>query len=141
MLEKAVNQLKLEKTNSRALNTQNEELKKLIVKIGVNPEDKIAVQKLLQGAETEIQVLRKKLKLPSIEHPMATEVAEVEKEKETLIQEILQRNEEVTKLKEMNLVLEQKIDSHVFTIVVAADSEESIAKLTRVMIELQIAEK
>jgi len=54
LLEKVVTQLKLEKDNSRALVTQNEELKNMIIKIGVNPEDKSVVQKLLQGVETKV---------------------------------------------------------------------------------------
>jgi len=54
LLEKVVSQLKLEKDNSRALVTQNEELKNMIIKIGVNPEDKSVVQKLLQGVEIEV---------------------------------------------------------------------------------------
>jgi len=37
MLEKVIGQLKLENRNSRALRTQNEELKKLVVKIWVYP--------------------------------------------------------------------------------------------------------
>jgi len=43
LLGKVVNQLKLEKENSRTLFTQNEELKKLIVKIRVNPKDRTVV--------------------------------------------------------------------------------------------------
>lgn len=81
---KVINQLKLENSNSIILHTQNKELKKLIVKLGVNMEDKFVVQKLLQRAESEIQVLRKKLKLPTIEHVMAPDVAHVEKEKELI---------------------------------------------------------
>lgn len=37
MFEKVISQLKLEKENSMALITQNEEFKKLVVEIGVNP--------------------------------------------------------------------------------------------------------
>lgn len=51
ILRKVINQLKLEKENSRDLFTHNEELKKLIVNIGVNPEDRYVVQKILQGVE------------------------------------------------------------------------------------------
>jgi len=47
LLGKLINQLKLEKANSRALYTQNDELKKLIDKLGVNPKDRSVVQKLL----------------------------------------------------------------------------------------------
>lgn len=56
---------------------------------------------MLQGKEAKIHVHGKRLRLPSLEHPMATEVAQVEKEKEVFTNELLQRNEEVTKLKEM----------------------------------------
>ena len=52
MLGKVIKTLKLEKANSRALSNQNEELKKIIVKIGVDPNDRSVVQKLLQSAES-----------------------------------------------------------------------------------------
>lgn len=43
-------------------------------------------------------------------------------------------------LKEMNLSLQQKIDSHICMIVVATDSNDPTEKLTRVRIELHISE-
>ena len=86
MLEKVIKQCKMEKENARALTTQNEELKKIIMKIGVDPNDKAAVQKLMKNAKAEISSLRKKLKFPATEHSLATKVAEVEKEKEELRQ-------------------------------------------------------
>ena len=52
-MERVVSQLKLEK-EKRDLVTQNEEFKNIIIKIGVNPEDRSVVQKLLQGAETKV---------------------------------------------------------------------------------------
>lgn len=64
MLNKVIQQLKLEKANSRALNTQVEELKNIIVNIGINPDDQPAVQELLKSAKAEIGVLKKKLHLP-----------------------------------------------------------------------------
>ena len=86
MLGKVIKQLKLEKYNSRALSIQNEGLKKIIVKIGVDPNDKSVVQKLLQSVESKINVLKKTLKLPTGENSMASEVAEVGNEKESLLQ-------------------------------------------------------
>ena len=65
MLGKVIKQLELEKENSKALTIQNEELKKIIVKIGVDPNERSAVQKLLQSTESEISALKKKLKLPT----------------------------------------------------------------------------
>ena len=43
MLAKVIKQCKMEKANARALRTQNEELKKIIMKISVDPNDKAAV--------------------------------------------------------------------------------------------------
>jgi len=43
MLNKVIQQLKLEKANSRALNAQVDEVKNFIIKIGVNPYDQHAV--------------------------------------------------------------------------------------------------
>lgn len=100
MLNKVIQQLKLEKSNSRALNAQVDELKKIIIKIGVNPDDQPAIQKLLQYAKLEIGVLKKKLNLPTSEHPISTGTAKVENEKEKLLQDVLQKTKEVSLLKE-----------------------------------------
>ena len=62
MLAKLIKQFKMEKANSRALSVQNEELKTIIMKIGVDMNDKAAVQKLMKSAEIEISTLRRKLK-------------------------------------------------------------------------------
>ena len=73
--------------------------------IGVDPNDRSVVQKLLQSAESKIFVLKKNLKLPTGEHSMVEEVAEVESEKESLLQQLLQKEEEISKLKETVLAL------------------------------------
>ena len=65
LLGKVIGQLKVEKVNSRALQTQNEEFKNLIIKLGVNPEDKTTIQKFLQGEEFEMKMLRKKVQKKS----------------------------------------------------------------------------
>ena len=54
LLGKLIEQIKLEKDNSHFLHTQNEELKKLIIKLEVNPLEKAVVQNLLQGEESKI---------------------------------------------------------------------------------------
>jgi len=100
MLNKLIQQLKLEKSNSRDLNAQVDELKKIIIKIGVNPNDQPIVKKLLQSTKLQIGVLTKKLNLPIGEHPLAAGIVEVENEKENLLQDVLQKTEEVSLLKE-----------------------------------------
>ena len=94
----------------------------------------------MHSAKAKIQFLKKKLKLPAGEHPMDVEVAQVEVEKEQLLQDLLQKNEEISKLKEMNDMLQKKLDSHVCTIVVSSDSEGPTAKLKQVMTELRMVE-
>ena len=66
-------------------------MKKITVKIGVDPNDRSTVHKLLQSVELEINVLKKNLKLPTGEHPMAVEVTKVENEKESILQQLLQK--------------------------------------------------
>ena len=117
MLAKVIRQCKMEKANSRALTTQNEELKKIIMKIGVDPNDKAAIQKLMKSAEVEISSLRKKLKLLATEHSMAVEVAEVEKEKEELRLQLLRKDEELSKVKQTVISLQNRIENHTCTFV------------------------
>ena len=48
---------------------------------------------------------------------MAAEVAEIENEKEKLLQQLLQKEEEITKLKKIALSLQNHIESHTCTFV------------------------
>ena len=100
ILNKVIQQLKLEKSNSRAVNSQVDELKKIIIKIRVNPDDQLTIQKLLQFTKSEIGVLKKKLNLPTGGHPLAVGIAQVENEKENLLQDVLQKIKEFSLLKE-----------------------------------------
>lgn len=81
--------MKLDKANFGALNTQVDELKKIIIKIGVNPDDQPTIQKLLRSTKSKIGVLKKILNLPTGEHPVAAGIAEVRNEKEKLLQDVL----------------------------------------------------
>lgn len=54
LLEKVATKLKQERANSRVLHMENEKLKELIVKLGVNLEDKAAFETLLQSSQVEI---------------------------------------------------------------------------------------
>jgi len=80
------------------------------------------------------------LMMPAIEHVMTPEVTQVEKEKEALTEELIKRNDEIAKVKEIHIVLQQKIDSHVCTNVIPTDSEDSTDKLTTVITEMNISE-
>lgn len=58
------------------------------------------MHKMLQSEESKIFVFKKKLKLPTGEHSMGAKVAEVESEKERLLQQLLKKEKEISKLKE-----------------------------------------
>lgn len=63
LLEKFACRLKKEKENYHALNINNENLKDLVMKLGVNPKDRLVVDTLLKVSKIEIQELRHKLKM------------------------------------------------------------------------------
>lgn len=75
LLEKATTRLKQERAESRSLHMQNESLKELIMKLGVNLEDKVAFEALLQSSKAKIQDLRQKLKMSASEHVKSKELA------------------------------------------------------------------
>jgi len=106
----------------------------------VNPKHNTIFQALVYHVEYEIQRLRRKLNLSATEHVLAQELAQTEKEKKILTHEMVERNQEVASLKELNVELQQKIDKHVYTIVVQPRPGDPIEKLTRVMTELKISE-
>ena len=140
MLGKVIKQLKLEKANSRALSTQNKEMKNIIVNIGVNPNDKLVVKNLLQSGESEINVLKKKLKFPTGEHSMAVGVAKVDNEKENILQHLLQKEEEISKLKESFINLQTQFDSHSCTIIMPSRTDDPTTRFSQLSTKLKMAE-
>lgn len=129
MLHKVIKQLKLEKANSIAINSQVDELKKIIVKIGVNRDDQLAIQKLFQSAKPKIGILRKKLNHPTSEHPIATGIAEVENEKEKILEDVLWKIEEISVLKEALAKLQKQVDTHVYTVVMPANTKDLVEQV------------
>ena len=111
------------------------------MKIGVHPNDKAAVQKLMKSAEIEISNLRRKLKLPTAEHSMAAEVAEVEKEKEELRQQLLKKDEELTKVKKTAISLQNHIENHTCTFVFPIGNADPQAQIVQLSTELKMAER
>lgn len=80
--------------------------------------------------------MKKKLNLPTGEHP----IAEVENEKEKLLQDVLQKTEEVSLLKESLDKLKRQVDTHVCTIVIPTNTDDSIAQVLQLGTELKIIE-
>lgn len=91
LLEKTTNKIKQEKSNSRTIQLQNEGYKEFIINLGVDPSDKAAIDVIIEGSQSEIQPLRSKLKMPTIEHVQTKELAQVENEKEIFAKELIER--------------------------------------------------
>lgn len=62
--------------------------------------------------------MKKKLKVPTCHNPMAIEVAQVGIEKEKIFQALLAKEEEMSKLKDTDEMLQKNIDYHVCTVVI-----------------------
>jgi len=111
------------------------------VKIGVDPSGRTVVQKLLQSVESEISVLKKKLKFPTRKHSMATEIVEVKNEKGKILQQLLQKEEEISKLKQTILSFHNHINAHMCTFVFPSGNEDSSGHISQLNTELQMEKK
>lgn len=80
LLQNVTDQLKQENINSTTKHTKIEEYKGLIIKLGVDPENREAIRILMQNQEAETQALRKKLKMLTYEHAQKTKMLQAEKE-------------------------------------------------------------
>ena len=72
---------------------------------------------------------------------MEAKVAEVENEKEKLLQHLLQKEEEITKLKKTALSLQNHIESHTCTFVLPSGNEYPIAQISQLTTELKMAKR
>ena len=98
---KTLDLLRKVRVENKALKAQINNLQNEVVKIeGPAPKGFLA-QKLLNEKEKEIQILKKKLKIPSTQLAQTNELVEFKKEKETL-------NTELTECKAKMLKIEEK---------------------------------
>jgi len=73
--------LKLENISSLAKDTRIKTLEDLVIKMGYDPSDVKAVEEAIKKKKADIAALRKQLKFPSIEDPLAKEIEESEQRK------------------------------------------------------------
>lgn len=63
--------------------------------------------------------MRKQLKLPTIEHPQAKEVGQLEKEKENMFKLIIKKNVQIQKMEaDMEILLKEREQHLSFTVVI-----------------------
>ena len=72
---------------------------------------------------------------------MAAEVAEVENEKENLLQYLLQEEEEITKLKKNALSLQNHIDSHSCSFILPSGNEDPTTQISQLNTELKMEKR
>ena len=58
--------------------------------MGSNPQDIKTVQSLFKEKDTQIKVLKKKIKIPDIDHVQTQEIQVMQQEKDQLAQQIIQ---------------------------------------------------
>lgn len=70
---------------SLAKDTKINGVEDLMIKLELDPSDINAAEEIIKSKNAYIQAWRKKLKLPTTEHPQVQEVRQLEKEKENML--------------------------------------------------------
>jgi hypothetical protein len=79
--DKLKTRLKNEKLATRTKHIRVEELEQWIIKIRANPKDEASIQAIIKTKDKEIQVLKKKLKIPGIDHVHTPEIQTIQAKK------------------------------------------------------------
>ena len=74
----------------------------IIIKVGVDPSDSNSIQELIKSKENDIQVLRKKLNMPTLEHVKTLESEEMQKEEEKILSLIIELSKLLEKMEVQN---------------------------------------
>ena len=99
-------QLNMEKFSSFAKYTRIKTLEYLVIKLGYDPANINVAKELLKKKNSDIAALRKQLKLPAIEDPLAKEIEETETQKVDMMNLIIEQNKQ---LKQMETEMEKLI--------------------------------
>ena len=93
---------KKEKAANKAWHAQIKRLDTYILVVGVDPKNMQAIKKILDEKENTIQVLKKKLKILGVEHVQTPKLTSLEKERDSLQQEVIRYKEKVSTLENQN---------------------------------------
>jgi hypothetical protein len=89
------NHLKNEKLTNRSKQIRVEELERWVMDLGSNLEDVASMQALVKTKETELQALKRRLKIHGIEHVQTPELCAIKEEKDELMKKMVQIEEEM----------------------------------------------
>jgi hypothetical protein len=131
--EKLRTQLKNEKLGNRSRQTRIEELEKWIIELGANPRDEASIQALINTKDKEIQVLKKKLNIPGIEHVQTPELQAIQAEKEQLLRKMVQMGEHIELYESQIKILKEGSSSSE-----AAKSADPTTGLTKALADLNL---
>ena len=101
-------QLKKEKGMSKDWFTQVKSFEVDLIEVGVNPQEKKPVKRLLEEKDKTIQSLKKILKIPIIDHPQTEEMMMLQKERDDFHDEVLNLKAMVLQLQEEKEQLQQE---------------------------------
>ena len=105
-LENFQSQLKMEKVYALPKDTRIKTLEDLVIKLGYDPSNINIVQEHVKKKNLDIVVLRKQLKLPATEDPLAKDITETKTHKEDVMKLIM---EQTAQLKKMETKMEKLI--------------------------------
>jgi hypothetical protein len=99
-------QLKLDKISSLEKDNKIKSLEELVIKIGYDPSNVKVAEELLNKKNSNIESLRKQLKLPATEDSQTKEMAETEGYKDEMLKLIMDQNAQI---KEMEAELDKLV--------------------------------
>ena len=101
-------QLKQKKDMSKDWFNQVKSFEEGLITVGVNPQEKQPIKRILEEKEKTIHSLKKKLKFPIIDHPQTEEMVVLQKGRDDFHSEVLNLKTIVLQLQEEKEQLEQE---------------------------------
>ena len=100
LVDKLEVQLKHEKVENKANSIQIKKLQADIISSGNEKGNTQAIKRLLEEKDNALQVLKKRLKIPSTEHVQSSELLALQEEKDRIHQDMMEYKGNTIKLQE-----------------------------------------
>ena len=100
LVDKLEVQVKHERVENKANSIQIKNLQADIISSGSEKDNTQAIKRMLEEKDNALQVLKKKLKIPSIEHVQSSELLALQEEKDKIHQEMMEHKGRAVELQE-----------------------------------------
>lgn len=97
----------MEKISSHAKDSRIKTLEDLVIRLGYDPANVKAAEELIKNKNVDIVTLRKQLKLPATEDPLAKEIIETENHKADMMKLVIEKNSQI---RQMEIQVERLIE-------------------------------